>query len=165
MFFLLRHSPKTLDCHHIFFKTFSVVAHRPKRYRVKRHHNTPASLSTTLRNAYKRKLALAYFPNSNLACGILDVLINEGYINGFRLQPELKRLTIYLKYSGHSGLAAVQEITTVSKPSNRVFKKAHQIRPFMNGLGIYVVKTIRGVKSCKECWEKNIGGEVMFSVF
>lgn len=96
---------------------------------------------------------------------MLDILIREGFICHYEIRWTTSKLYIALKYSGLSGQPAIKEIKSISTSGKKIYKSAHEIRPFMKGLGIYVVRTDIGIISSNDCWKFNKGGQILFSVY
>ena len=125
-----------------------------------------ADMITRIRNAQFRTLNTVSIPNSKLRARILDVLKEEGYISDYKVLSNEKKnqfLLVNLKY--HNGVPVIQEITRVSKPGRRIYSKAHSLPKIQNGLGIAIVSTSMGIMSDNNARSKNIGGEIICSVF
>ena len=122
-------------------------------------------LLTRIRNGQQAKKDSFLTPASNLRVHVLDVLQREGYIRGYS-EEELagqKGLRIELKY--FEGQPAIKHVARVSKPGRRVYSGSQELPRVMNGLGITIVSTPRGVLSDAEAREQNVGGEVLAEVF
>ena len=125
-----------------------------------------ADMLTRIRNAVAVERPHVEMPLSNLKKGLADVLKREGYIWDWQ---ELKddasaQLRIDLKY-GPNGEQLIQSIRRVSKPGCRVFSRARDLRPVLNGMGIKILSTSCGVYSDREARQKNLGGEVLCEVW
>ncbi len=121
---------------------------------------------TRIRNAQRVGKPTVRAPASRLRAGVLDVLVREGYIRGYRvieLGPGKREFEIELKY--HNGEPVIREIRRVSKPGRRVYAGVRDLPRVYNGLGIAVVSTSRGVLSDAEAREQRVGGEVLCTVF
>lgn len=127
-----------------------------------------ADMLTRIRNAVRIEHPNVQMPLSNVKRGLAEVLKREGYIWDWSEQQEedrpFKQLTIELKY-GPNGERVIQNIKRISKPGRRVYSRANQLRPILNGLGISVISTSRGVISDREARQKNLGGEVLCEVW
>jgi small subunit ribosomal protein S8 len=121
-----------------------------------------ADMLTRIRNSLSARQEVLTVPASGVCEGILRVLKDEGYIQDYKRIEDDKQglLRVYLKY-GPMGEVVVSEITRVSKPSRRVYRGAAAIPRPMNGLGISIVSTSKGVLSDRQCRELKIGGEVL----
>lgn len=123
-----------------------------------------ADMLTRIRNAVRVERASVQMPLSKVKRGLAEVLKREGYIWDWREEEEegkpAKQLCIDLKY-GPNGERVIQNIKRISKPGRRVYAQAKGLRPVLNGLGISVISTSRGVVSDREARQKNLGGEVL----
>jgi len=122
-------------------------------------------LLTRIRNGQRAKKDSVLSPASKLRVRVLDVLQREGYIRGY-FEEEMgpaKGVRIELKY--FEGQPAIKHIARVSKPGRRVYSGSQALPRVMNGLGITIVSTPRGVLSDAEAREQNAGGEVLAEVF
>jgi small subunit ribosomal protein S8 len=121
-----------------------------------------ADMLTRIRNAVRIEHAQVEMPISKLKRGMADVLKREGYIWNWTEVEEkpVSRLRIELKY-GPNGERLIQNIRRVSKPGRRVYSGSANLRPVLNGLGISIVSTSRGVLSDREARQKKLGGEVL----
>ena len=121
---------------------------------------------TRIRNAQLRVLSNVEIPSSKFRVKILEVLKQEGYISDFKLSTDPKnknKLLVYLNY--YQGSPVIKEIKRVSKPWRRVYAKSSSISKVQNGLGISIVSTSKGIMSDTDARMKNIGGEIICSVF
>lgn len=125
-----------------------------------------ADMLTSIRNAGKAGFAKVDIPGSKIKLELVRVLKEQGYIKDYKyLENEVQgSIRIYLKYVS-DGKPSIFGIERVSKPSRRVYSKSKQIKPVLNGLGISVVSTSRGVMTDKQAKEANIGGEILFNVW
>lgn len=124
-----------------------------------------ADMLTRIRNAVRVERAHVEMPLSKVKRGLADVLKREGYIwDWAEVQNEsLTQLRIDLKY-GPNGEQVIRSIRRVSKPGRRIYSKAKDLKPILNGLGISVISTSRGVVSDREARQRNLGGEVLCEV-
>ena len=122
-------------------------------------------LLTRIRNGQRAKKDSVTSPASNLRVRVLDVLQREGYIRGYSEEAmgPAKGVRIELKY--FEGQPAIKHVARVSKPGRRVYSGSNELPRVMNGLGITIVSTPRGVLSDAEAREQNVGGEVLAEVF
>ncbi|MCA9268214.1 MAG: 30S ribosomal protein S8 [Planctomycetales bacterium] len=125
-----------------------------------------ADMLTRIRNAVRVERPHVDMPASKVKQGVAEVLKREGFIWDFQMveAEPVAQLRIELKY-GHNGETVIQHIQRVSKPGRRVYSKAKELRPVLNGLGICVLSTSRGVISDREARQRNIGGEVLCEVW
>lgn len=124
-----------------------------------------ADMLTRIRNAVRVERQYVDMPVSRLRRGVAEVLKREGYIWDFsEVDGEpIKQLRIELKY-GPNGERIIQTVKRVSKPGRRVYTKCADLRPIMNGLGISIVSTSRGVISDREARQQKLGGEVLAEI-
>jgi small subunit ribosomal protein S8 len=127
-----------------------------------------ADMLTCIRNAVRIERPQVELPLSKVKRGLAEVLKREGYIWDWReAQDEgtpAKQLLIQLKY-GPNGERVIRHIRRVSKPGRRVYSQANGLRPVLNGLGISIISTSRGVISDREARQRNLGGEVLCEVW
>lgn len=125
-----------------------------------------ADMLTRIRNAAKIEKASVDIPMSIEKKKIADVLKREGYIwdwEEIEAKPS-STLRVHLKY-GPNGEKIVNVIRRVSKPGRRIYASTSDLKPVLNGLGISVLNTNRGVLSDREAKAKNVGGEVICQVY
>ncbi|WP_375403529.1 30S ribosomal protein S8 [uncultured Sphingomonas sp.] len=122
-------------------------------------------LLTSIRNGQRAKKDSVLTPASKLRVRVLDVLQREGYIRGYSEEQmgPAAGLRVELKY--FEGQPAIKHVARVSKPGRRVYSGSQALPRVMNGLGITIVSTPRGVLSDAEAREQNVGGEVLAEVF
>ncbi len=125
-----------------------------------------ADMLTRIRNAALAKKKEVRIPSSLMKIEIAKILKDEGYIKNFRsLEGNVQGiLSITLKYT--KGVEnAITGLKRVSKPGCRIYCKADSVPKVLNGLGILIVSTSRGVATGKKCEELGIGGEVLCQVW
>jgi small subunit ribosomal protein S8 len=119
-----------------------------------------ADMLTRIRNAQMTEKATVEMPSSRVKVAIAHVLKDEGYIDGFRVTEEAKPvLEIALRY--HGGRPVIEKIERVSKPGLRIYRGKDDIPRVMNGLGIAIVSTSRGVMTDRKARASGVGGEVL----
>lgn len=122
-------------------------------------------LLTRIRNGQRARKDSVVSPASKLRIRVLDVLQREGYIRGYSEEDlgPAKGVRVELKY--FEGQPAIKHVARVSKPGRRIYSGSQDLPRVMNGLGITIVSTPRGVLSDAEAREQNVGGEVLAEVF
>ena len=128
--------------------------------------DTIGDMLTRIRNGHARKKSSVRAIFSRTCESILKVLLDEGYIRGYSVEKTEKgylELRIELKY--HENKSVIERITRCSKPGRRVYSGYAKLKPFVNGLGIYILSTSKGVLSDVQAKAQNIGGEILCSVF
>jgi small subunit ribosomal protein S8 len=126
-----------------------------------------ADMLTRIRNGGKAGFDKVDIPGSKIKLELVRVLKEQGYIKDFKYIEEEKSkrtIRIYLKYVTE-GKPTILGIKRVSKPSRKVYSKAKQIKPVLNGLGVSVVSTSKGMMTDKQAREANVGGEILFNVW
>ena len=119
-----------------------------------------------IRNGQMRSLNSVDMPSSNFRQNILKILKDEGFIKDYFIENSennKKSLRINLKY--YEGTPVIKEIKRVSKPGRRVYSRATSLPRVMNGLGLAILSTPKGVMSDTEARKNNIGGEVICRIF
>ncbi|MEM9940223.1 MAG: 30S ribosomal protein S8 [Planctomycetota bacterium] len=125
-----------------------------------------ADMLTRIRNAVSVERPSVEMPISKLKTGVADVLKREGFIWGWTAEEgtPVGNLQIDLKY-GPSGERVIRKIKRVSKPGCRVYSSARELRPVLNGLGISILSTSKGLLSDREARQQKVGGEVICEVW
>ena len=125
-----------------------------------------ADMLTRIRNAITASYDEVEVPCSKTKVGIAKILKFEGYIRNYKIAQEDKqgRLIIYLKY-GEDKSSVIKGLKRVSKPSCRVYAGYRKIPTVLNGLGINIVSTSRGVMTDREARKMGVGGEIICSVW
>jgi small subunit ribosomal protein S8 len=120
-----------------------------------------ADMLTRIRNAQMVEKPSVTLPASKLKVAIAKVLKDEGYIDGFQLGGEDRKpqLEIALKY--YAGRPVIEKIERVSKPGLRIYRGKEELPRVMNGLGVAIVSTSRGVMTDRKARAQGVGGEVL----
>ena len=120
-----------------------------------------ADMLTRIRNAQAVDKAAVTMPSSKLKVAIAKVLKDEGYIDDFAVRGDAARpeLEIALKY--YAGRPVIERIERVSRPGLRIYKGRHDIPQVMNGLGVAIVTTPKGVMTDRKARQAGVGGEVL----
>ena len=120
-----------------------------------------ADMLTRIRNAQAVDKAVVTMPSSKIKVAIAQVLKDEGYIDGFALRADSGKseLEIALKY--YAGRPVIERIERVSRPGLRVYKGRDAIPQVMNGLGVAIVTTPKGVMTDRKARQTGVGGEVL----
>ncbi len=121
-----------------------------------------ADMLTRIRNAVRVERPHVEMPTSKVKRGLAEVLKREGYIWDWKEVDDkpAPRLQIDLKY-GPNGERVIRHLKRVSKPGRRVYSGSTRLKPILNGLGISILSTSRGVISDREARQRNLGGEVL----
>ena len=120
-----------------------------------------ADLLTRIRNAQMVSKTTVSLPSSKVKIAIAQVLKDEGYIDGFRVKNEAGKteLEITLKY--YAGRPVIERIERVSRPGLRVYKGHDALPEVLNGLGVAIVTTPKGVMTDRKARASGVGGEVL----
>lgn len=123
-----------------------------------------ADLLTRIRNANMRNKDNLELLSSTLKLNIVKVLKDEGFITNWELDEKSKfpQLRIWLKYVDE--IPVIREIKRISKPGLRLYTKGKDCKPVLNGQGISILSTSKGIMSDRQCRNDNIGGEVLCTV-
>lgn len=125
-----------------------------------------ADLLTRMRNANQMRYNEVVVPSSNLKLEIVKILKAEGYITDYKVEKGQVQdnIVITLKY-GKNKERVISGLKRISKPGLRVYAKAEEIPTVLNGLGISIVSTSKGIMTGKEARKENLGGEVLAYVW
>lgn len=125
-----------------------------------------ADLLSRIRNAQIAKHDRLDVPASKLKLEVVKLLKEEGFIKNFREieGTPVGSLRIFLRYSAE-GVPAISHLQRVSKPGRRVYRKADEIQPVRNGLGIGIVSTSQGLLTDAQARERRVGGELLCQVW
>ena len=121
-----------------------------------------ADMLTRIRNANKLRYEEVSMPTSKMKEGIAEILKNQGFITSYRLEENegKKTLVIVLKYSS-SGERVITGLKRISKPGLRIYVNKDEIPQVLNGLGIALISTSKGILTDKEARKEGVGGEVL----
>ena len=120
-----------------------------------------ADMLTRIRNAQMTEKVTVSMPSSQLKVAIAKVLKDEGYIEDFRVTGEQAKpqLEIALKY--YAGRPVIEKIERISKPGLRIYRGKEDLPRIMNGLGVAIVSTSKGVMTDRKARASGVGGEVL----
>ena len=125
-----------------------------------------ADMLTRIRNADAAKHDTVSIPASNMKKAIAQILVDEGYVKGFKVIEDGKQgiIEITLKY-GPNKSHIIKGIRRVSKPGLRIYADVENMPKVMNGLGIAILSTSKGIMTDKAARKENVGGEVLAFVW
>ncbi len=122
--------------------------------------DTIADMLTRIRNAQSARKETVAMPSSKIKVSITKVLKEEGYIDDFKVEGDKKpELTISLKY--YAGKPVIEKIERISRPGLRKYCSCDELPTVMNGLGVAIVSTPKGVLTDRHARSLNVGGEVI----
>ena len=124
-----------------------------------------ADMLTRIRNAYMARKRELTMPTSKLKKHLADLLVREGYLAGASVEEQkpVSALKLELKYDGKR--AAIQEIKRESKPGHRKYTSSVEMPKILNGYGIAIISTSKGLMTNKEAKNAGVGGEIICSVY
>ena len=122
-----------------------------------------ADMLTRIRNALTAKHDTVTVPASKVKVAIADILVREGYVKGYEIVENAVQndILITLKYSPVKGQKVVTALERVSKPGLRVYAGVDDIPKVLNGMGIAILSTSKGILTDKEARAQHVGGEVL----
>ncbi|HIL87562.1 MAG TPA: 30S ribosomal protein S8 [Deltaproteobacteria bacterium] len=124
-----------------------------------------ADMLTRIRNANLRRNSEVAMPSSKMKASIAQVLQEEGFVDGVQVEEDgvFRTLKIQLRY--WQGEPVIRKIVRISKPGLRQYTKSGELRPVINGQGIAIVSTSKGVMGDRQCRAEGIGGELLCKVW
>jgi small subunit ribosomal protein S8 len=120
-----------------------------------------ADMLTRIRNAQLAEKLSVAMPSSRVKASIAQVLKDEGYIDEFKVRDEDGKSTLEIALKYYAGAPVIEKIERVSRPGLRIYKGRDDIPKIMNGLGIAIVSTSKGVMTDRKARATGIGGEVL----
>lgn len=125
-----------------------------------------ADMLTRIRNAIMANKETVEIPSSNMKKAIAEILQSEGYVSGVELVDDgyTGKLVITLKWLG-KGNSAIHSLTRISKPGLRAYTSVEDMPKVLNGLGIAIISTNKGIMTDRKAKEQNVGGEVLCHVW
>jgi small subunit ribosomal protein S8 len=125
-----------------------------------------ADMLTRIGNGLRAKKRQVKIPSSGVKIGLATVLKEEGYIEDFDVIEDTKQgiLRITLKYTAN-GEPIINALRRESKPGRRIYRAVTEMPQVLNGLGVAIVSTSRGVLSDRKCREMRVGGELLCTVY
>jgi len=120
---------------------------------------------TIIRNGFRAHKEDVLIPFSKIMMKACEIIKREGYIENFKDVESggYKVIKVYLKYDGRRPI--IRKITKVSTPGRRVYRKYTELKPVLQGFGVAIVSTSKGVLSDKEAREQKVGGEVLGTIW
>ncbi|UCD89347.1 MAG: 30S ribosomal protein S8 [Desulfobacterales bacterium] len=125
-----------------------------------------ADMLTRIRNAGKAKFNRVDIPGSRLKTEIAKVLMAEGFIRNYKFIKDKKQgiLRVYLKYDDRQ-TSAIFGLERVSKPSRRVYVRGKDVKPVLNGMGVAILSTSKGIMTDKKARAEKVGGEILCNIW
>jgi small subunit ribosomal protein S8 len=120
-----------------------------------------ADFLTRIRNAAKAKKPRVDIPASGLKKNLAEILKNQKFINDYSLIEDNKQNLIRVELKYNKGIPAISGLRKISKPGLRIYKRTEELPRVLNGLGIAVISTSKGLLTDKEARKESVGGEVI----
>lgn len=126
-----------------------------------------ADFLTRIRNASSARLKMVEIPGSNVKRAMTQILFDQGYITNFKFEEDDKQgvIKIALKYNQSTKVPAITKLERASRPGLRKYSGYSEMPRVLNGLGIAIVSTSKGLITDKEARRENVGGEVLCYVY
>lgn len=126
-----------------------------------------ADYLTRIRNGQMARHRIVEIPASNVKKKMTEILYDKGYILKYKFEDDNKQglIKIALKYDAQTKEPAIRSLERVSRPGLRQYNKPSELRGVMNGLGIAILSTSKGVMTDKEAKAQNVGGEVLCNIW
>ena len=126
-----------------------------------------ADMLTRIRNANSAKHDTVDIPSSRVKAAIADILVQEGYIKGYEIieMGVKKTMRVTLKYGATKNEKVISGVKRISKPGLRIYANCDELPRVLNGLGVAIVSTNKGIITDKEARRNNVGGEVLAYVW
>lgn len=126
-------------------------------------NDTISDMLTRIRNANMVKHQIVQIPSTKMVLAITEILQSEGFIEGFETytEDEKKYILISLKYTGQTRTPVIEKIERVSKPGLRIYASSKKLPNVLDGLGIAILSTSKGVMTNGKARELGVGGEVL----
>ncbi|MEK9720347.1 MAG: 30S ribosomal protein S8 [Quisquiliibacterium sp.] len=120
-----------------------------------------ADMFTRIRNGQRVEKDAVSMPSSKLKVAIAQVLKDEGYIDGFSVKADTSKPELEVRLKYYAGRPVIERLERVSRPGLRIYKGRHSLPQVMNGLGVAIVTTSRGVMTDRRARADGVGGEVI----
>ncbi len=120
-----------------------------------------ADMLTRIRNAQLAEKTSVVMPSSKLKVAIAQVLRDEGYVEGFNVVSDKGKATLEIGLKYYAGRPVIEKVQRISRPGLRIYKGSKDIPKVMNGLGIAIVSTPKGLMTDRKARADGIGGEVL----
>lgn len=126
-----------------------------------------ADFLTRIRNAQMATHRMVEIPASNLKKRITEILYEQGFILKYKFEDDNKQgiIKIALKYDAASKQPAIRSLERISRPGLRQYAKPNELKKVINGLGVAIISTSKGVMTDKQAKAENVGGEVLCHIY
>lgn len=120
-----------------------------------------SDMLTRIRNAQMAEKTSVVMPSSKIKVAIAEVLKNEGYVDGYAVVADGAKATLEIALKYYGGRPVIEKIQRVSRPGLRIYQGSEDIPKVMNGLGIAIVSTSKGLMTDRKARANGVGGEVL----
>lgn len=120
---------------------------------------------TRIRNAVKARKVVVEIPSSKMKLGLADILKKNNFIDDFSVIEDNKQNVIKIHLRYHNGSPAISGLQRISTPGLKMYKKSDELPRVLNGLGVAIISTSKGLLTDKEARSKSLGGEVVCFVW
>lgn len=120
---------------------------------------------TRIRNAVKARKVVVEIPSSKMKLGLADILKKNNFIDDFSVIEDNKQNVIRVHLRYHNGSPAINGLQRISTPGLKIYKKSDELPRVLNGLGVAIISTSKGLLTDKEARSKSLGGEVVCFVW
>lgn len=124
-------------------------------------HDPIADMLTRIRNAQRADKEVVLMPSSKVKVAIAQVLKDEGYIESFSVEANDGKPVLHIDLKYYAGRPVIERIERVSRPGLRIYKGSADIPQVMNGLGVAIVSTSKGVMTDRKARAQGVGGELL----
>jgi small subunit ribosomal protein S8 len=124
-----------------------------------------SDLLTRIRNAAKAKRVRVDIPSSNMKKNLVEILKQQKFIEDYEVLEDKKQNVLRVKLKYYNGASAISGLKRISTPGLRVYKPADSLPRVLNGLGIAVISTSKGLMTDKEAKSKALGGEIVCHIW
>jgi small subunit ribosomal protein S8 len=127
--------------------------------------DTVANMLIAIKNGNRALKETVVIPHAKLSYAIAEKLSKEGFIGAIAKKTRHGRPVIEVTLVANNRVPKINDVTRLSKPSRRVYASVHDIKPFKNGRGAFILSTPKGILTDKEARTEHVGGEVLFSIW
>lgn len=127
--------------------------------------DTVANMLVAIKNGNHALKESVTIPHAKLSYAIAEKLSKEGFVGPIAKKTRRGRPVIEVSLLATNRIPKIREISRISKPSRRLYASVHDIKPFKNGHGMFVLSTPKGILSDKEARKEHVGGEILFSIW
>jgi small subunit ribosomal protein S8 len=120
-----------------------------------------SDMLTRIRNAQMAEKATVAMPSSKIKVAIAEVLKDEGYVDGYSIVKDGAKATLEIGLKYYGGRPVIEKIQRISRPGLRIYKGSEDIPKVMNGLGIAIVSTSKGLMTDRKARANGVGGELL----